>query len=204
MSYLLRFAQQFSEFNWQPLSLLALLGLGLVATGTAFAIKMFRSSNSLLPLPGPYWKRLSPVARKAAIFLGLGFAVVGVVSLLTQVFGMFLCLMLLTLGIVTGLAALAVRSERGKEEGPTRLGISQRAWVSLTLLTMSGATLVAQDFRALRLSNHGLAGAANHSAGSNPNKTNPTVWTAPMAPASKPGKSPYPVEDLTYGLQRKP
>ena len=94
----------------QSVSILALLGLFLMTLGTAVAVATFRSSSPLSPEGGYFLKRMSLLARGAFLILGLALVVVGFASLLKPEVGMLISLMLLTLGIVSGLLALYSRS----------------------------------------------------------------------------------------------
>jgi hypothetical protein len=128
----------------QSVSILALLALFLMALGTGVALATFRSRGPLAPEGGPFLKRMSPLAKGTFLILGLALVVVGIASLLKPEVGMFICLMLLTLGIVSGLLALFFTAKPGVAE-PAPGGISSRGWVSLTLLALAGVVLVAQE-----------------------------------------------------------
>src|SRR5262245_47268527 len=132
----------------QSVSILALLALFLVALGTGVAVATFRSRSPLSQEGGFFLKRMSPLARGAFLILALALVVVGVASLFKPEVGMFICLILLTLGIASGLLALFFTSKPGVDE-PAPAGISSRGWVSLTLLGLAGVVLVAQEARVL-------------------------------------------------------
>src|SRR5262249_9418911 len=125
-----------------------LLALFLVALGTGVAVATFRSRSPLSQEGGFFLKRMSPLARGAFLILALALVVVGVASLFKPEVGMVICLILLTLGIASGLLALFFASNPGVDE-PAPAGISSRGWVSLTLLGLAGVVLVAQEARVL-------------------------------------------------------
>jgi hypothetical protein len=184
----------------QSVSILALLALFLMALGTAVAVATFRSSSPLSPEGGYFLKRMSLLARGAFLILGLALVVVGFASLLKPEVGMFICLMLLTLGIVSGLLALFFRPKPGVDE-PTRWGISSRGWVSLTLLALAGVVLVAQEARVL-----GPLGARTDAGEPNPRVQTSSSTDSGMKAARTPGNaSPsYGILDLSKGLRTSP
>jgi hypothetical protein len=184
----------------QSVSILALLGLFLMTLGTAVAVATFRSSSPLSPEGGYFLKRMSLLARGAFLILGLALAVVGFASLLKPEVGMFICLMLLSLGIVSGLLALFSRSKPGVDE-PARWGISSRGWVSLTLIALAGVVLVAQEARAL-----GPLGTRTDAGEPNPRVQTSSSTDSSMKATRTPGStSPsYGVLDLSKGLRTSP
>jgi hypothetical protein len=97
---------------------------------------------------------------------------------------MFICLLLLALGIASGLLALFFTSKPGVAE-PAPGGISARGWVSLTLLALAGVVLVAQEARVLP------ALVARTAAGE------PDAGVARTSATDSPN---YKVVDLTNGL----
>ena len=184
----------------QSVSILALLALFLVALGTGVAVATFRSRSPLSGEGGFFLKRMSPLARGAFLILALALVVVGVASLLKPEVGMFISLLLLTLGIVSGLLALFSSSKPGVDE-PARWGISSRGWVSLTLLALAGVVLVAQEARVL-----GPLGARTDAAEPNPRVQTSSSTDSGMKTARTPGDtSPsYGVLDLSKGLRTSP
>jgi hypothetical protein len=181
----------------QSVSILALLALFLMALGTAVAVATFRSSSPLSPEGGYFLKRMSLLARGAFLILGLALVVVGFASLLKPEVGMLISLMLLTLGIVSGLLALYSRSKPGVDE-PTRWRISSRGWVSLTLLALAGVALVAQEARVL-----GPLGARTDAGEPNPRVQTSSSTDSGMKAARTPGNTTpsYGVVDLSKGLR---
>src|SRR5262249_38700311 len=143
---------------------------------------------------------MSLLARGAFLILGLALVVVGFATLLKPEVGMFICLLLLTLGIVSGLLALFSSSKPGVDE-PTRWGISSRGWVSLTLLALAGVVLVAQETRVL-----GPLGTRTDASEPNPRVQTSSSTDRGMKAARTPGNtSPsYGVLDLSKGLRTSP
>jgi hypothetical protein len=145
---------------------------------------------------------------------------------------MFSCLMLLTLGIASGLFALFLTPEPGTADEPAPWGISSRGWVSLTLLALAGVLLVAQEARVLgplagkTVAAEPVAGAANspavgtrgpEKAGPAALAQQPTVWN--MWPrridsaearrggttvSARPSNGSPPGTDLGQGLRPRP
>jgi hypothetical protein len=113
---------------------------------------------------------------------------------------MFISLLLLTLGIVSGLLALFSSSKPGVDE-PMRWGITSRGWVSLSLLALAGVVLVAQEARVL-----GPLGARTDAAEPNPRVQTSSSTDSGMKAAQTPGStSPsYGVLDLSKGLRTSP
>jgi hypothetical protein len=181
----------------QSVSILALLALFLMALGTGVAVATFRSRRPLSPEGGFFLKRMSPLARGAFLILTLALVVVGFASLLKPEVGMFICLMLLTLGIASGLLALFFTSKPGVDE-PAPGGISSRGWVSLTLVALAGGVLVAQDSRILGP----LVSRTNAGEPSAPAQT-PSATGSGAGAAGTPGSpSPnYRVVDLSKGVR---
>jgi hypothetical protein len=181
----------------QSVSMLALLVLFLVALGTGVAVATFRSHSPLTGEGGSFLKRMSPLARGAFVILGLALVVLGIATLLKPEVGMFICLMLLTLGIGSGLLALVSISKPGVDE-PTRWGISSRGWVSLTLLALAGIVLVAQEARVL-----GPLDTRTNAGEPNPRVQTSSSTGSGMKTARTPGNTTptYGVLDLSKGLR---
>ncbi len=131
------------------ISLLAMLGLLLLALGTTAAVALFRSRSPVLPGTGSVVQRLSPLAKGTFILLTLALGLIALASFLSPELGRLLSLVLLTLGITTGLMALFFTSKFDLRNEPGRWGISPRGWVSLTLLGLAGVVLGAQEGRLL-------------------------------------------------------
>lgn len=128
-------------------SILALLGLVLVTLGTGAAAATFRSTNALLPGTAPLLHRLSPLAKGSFLLLGLSLAVVGLANLIAPDRQMLLCLVLLALGISTGLGAVLFASLPGIKDVRGPWSISSRGWVSLVFLGLAGGALATQEAR---------------------------------------------------------
>jgi hypothetical protein len=181
----------------QSVPILALLALFLMALGTGVALATFRSRGPLAPEGGPFLKRMSPLAKGTFLILGLALVVVGIASLLKPEVGVFICLMLLTLGIVSGLLALFFTAKPGVAE-PAPGGISSRGWVSLTLLALAGVVLVAQEAHVF-----GPLTARMDASQPSARVPSPSATGSGVGAARTPGPaSPnYGVVDLTKGLR---
>jgi hypothetical protein len=158
-------------------SILAVLGSVLLTLGTGAAAAMFRSGNPLAGGPGPLLQRLSPLAKATLTLLGLALGVVGLATFLSSEVGMLMCLVLLALGITTGLFALAFATKPGTTDAPGPWGISSRGWVSLAFLALAGGVLGAREVRLLGPLDT-VTAAANKS-GTSPREAAAPVGDAP-------------------------
>jgi hypothetical protein len=170
--------KEFQSSSNGSTSILTMLGLVLVALGTAAAAATLRSGNPLLATTGPLLQRLSPLAKGTLALLGLALGVVGMACLLSSDVALLLCFVLLALGATTCLFALFVAAKPGANDAPGPWGISSRGWVSLALLALAGGVLGAQEAR--RLGSLGSVSAAG------PNKTG----TSPRDPVDPVGDAP--------------
>jgi hypothetical protein len=169
-------------------SLLTVLGLVVLALGTAVAAVMFRVGSPLAPGPGPLVPRLSPLAKGTYLLLGLALAVVGLATLLAPEVGMLMCLLLLTLGTVSGLFALVMASKPGTRDEPAPWGISSRAWVSLALLVLACFVLGAREVNPLSASRNREGAAKQVKPAEQPALASavtdqPSVWLLGSRPA---------------------
>jgi hypothetical protein len=168
-------------------AVLGALGLVLLALGTGAAVATFRSRTALAPGDGPPARRLSPLARGTFTLLGLALAAVGLAALFTPEVGTLLCLVLLTVGILTGLGAVGIIPRSGTRDEPRSLGISSRGWVSLVFLLLAGVSLGGQQVR-LPWSLEGLgAGEGGQSQARKQEPTarvgdEPSIWSQPYLP----------------------
>jgi hypothetical protein len=169
--------KQFQTFASGSTSTLAVLGLVLMSLGTGAAAAMFRSGNPLAAGPGPLLQRLSPLAKGTLTLLGLALGVVGLATFLSSEVGMLLCLVLLALGITTGLFALAFAVKPGTTDAPGPWGISSRGWVSLAFLALAGGVVGAQEARLL--GPLGTVTAAANKSGTVPREAAAPVGDAP-------------------------
>jgi hypothetical protein len=174
-------------------SILTVLGLVLASLGTGAAAATFRSGNPLAAGPGSLLQRLSPLARGTLTLLGLALGLVGLATLLSSEVGMLLCLVLLALGITTGLLALAFAPEPGAPDAPGPWGISSRGWVSLAFLALAGGVLGAQQARLL--GPLGVTTAAANRSGTSPREPvapvgdEPSVWSMRKYDPAPPGST---------------
>jgi hypothetical protein len=181
----------------ESVSILALLALFLVALGTGVAVATFRSPNPLSAEGRFFLNRMSPLAKGTFLILGLALVVVGFASLFEPEVGMFICLLLLALGIASGLLALFFTSKPGVAE-PAPGGISSRGWVSLTLLALAGVVLVAQEARVLPALVARTDAAEPGGREQSPSATGSGAGAAPTPGTDSPN---YKVVDLTNGLR---
>jgi hypothetical protein len=117
--------------------------------GTGAATLAFRSSSPLVAEPGSLRRRLNAPTRGMLALLALALAGVVLAARIAPESELFLCLMLLTMGIATGLVALFYQARAPLQEQPAPWGISARGWVSLALLAAAVVTLGVQQMRYL-------------------------------------------------------
>jgi hypothetical protein len=196
-SHLRATLEQFQSSANGSTSILAMLGLVLVALGTAGAAAVFHSRKPLVANAGPLLRRLSPLAKGTLSLLGLALGLVGLASFLSSELAMLLCFVLLALGATTCVFALTFAAEYGANDAPGPWGISSRGWVSLALLALSGGVLGAREARLLAPFDS-LTAVANKS-GASPRDAvafvgdQPSVWSMrkyePTSTDSDPGSS---------------
>lgn len=122
-------------------SILGLLSLLLVCAATGAAAATFRASSPLYPGPGPWMKRISPLARGTLLLLGMAALVLGLAVWLipgpTATYSLFLVL----LGAASGILSYTADRRTPPSDEVAPYGISPRRWVSLALLGLAGVSL---------------------------------------------------------------
>jgi hypothetical protein len=171
--------KEFQSSSNGSTSILSVLGLALVATGTAAAAVTFRARKPIVANTGPLLQRLSPLAKGTMGLLGLALGVVGLAWFLSSSVAMVLCLLLLALGTTTGILAVLFAAKDRAGDGPGPLGISSRGWVSLAFLALAGGVLGTQESHLLgRLGSWTAAGEKVVAQGAAiPVGDEPSVWS---------------------------
>jgi hypothetical protein len=141
--------QQFGTLAGRTNFLLSAPAFILVLLGTGAATVTFRSGSPLLSGPGSPLRRLGPRVKGTLAALGLALSALVLAAVLAPDPGLYLGLVLLTLGIGAGLLALFHQARAPAGEDPAAWGIAPRGWVSLALLGAAGLVLGTQEIHYL-------------------------------------------------------
>lgn len=133
------------SYSWSSLLTTSLvpLGLGLVTTGTVTAAVAFRRGGFFRPGTEPLRQRLQRPAGVASGLLALAAGVVGCACRLTPTPGLWLALVLLVIGSVSGLTNLALAGPSSAAPAPSGLPAARQR-VSFALLAVAGLILAGQ------------------------------------------------------------